>query len=240
MSTVVRLPGAVAALISGPAAVPGAITALGLPAARPVLAMVGGAGGLTDDVTRILGAVLTDLIAPAIRTHQAVAVDGGTEAGVMRLLGESRAAGFPFPLVGVAALGTVTYPGHVGANPDAAPLDRHHSHFVLAPGDTWGDEVPYLAAVVSHLAAGRPSVTVLANGGDIAITDAELSLAQGRPLLVLAGTGRTADTIASAAADPAHCRDERLASIAASPLVRVVDVTNHTEIATELDELLSP
>lgn len=239
MSTVVRLPGAVAALVPGPDAVPGAIAALGLPAPRPVLAMVGGAGGLSDDVTRILGCVFTDLIAPAIRSRQAVAVDGGTDAGVMRLLGESRAAGSPFPLVGVAALGTVTYPGHTGANPDAAPLDRHHSHFVLAPGDTWGDEVPYLAAVVSHLAAGRPSVTVLANGGEIALVDVEHSLAQGRPVLVLAGTGRAADTIASAVADPAHCRDERLAAMAASPLVRVVDVTDHTTVAAELDHLLS-
>ncbi|GID29618.1 hypothetical protein [Paractinoplanes brasiliensis] len=239
MSTVVRLPGAVAALVPDPEAVPGAIASLGLPASRPVLAMVGGAGGLTDDVTRILGAVFTDVIAPAIRTHQAVAVDGGTDAGVMRLLGRSRAAGFPFPLVGVAAVGTVTFPGHVGANPDAAPLDRHHSHFVLAPGDTWGDEAPYLAAVVSHLAAGRPSVTVLANGGEIALTDAEHSLAQGRPVLILAGTGRAADTLATAAADPARCRDERLAAIAASPLVRVVDVTDRTAVAAELDDLLS-
>ncbi|MBL7258336.1 hypothetical protein [Paractinoplanes lichenicola] len=239
MSTVVRLPGAVAALVTGPDAVPAAIASLGVPAPRPVLAMVGGAGGMTDDVTSVLSAVFTDLVAPAIRTHQAVAVDGGTDAGVMRLLGESRAAGFPFPLIGVAALGTVTYPGHAGTNPEAAPLDPHHSHFVLAPGDTWGDEVPYLAAVVSYLAADRPSVTVLANGGEIALTDAEHSLSQRRPVLILAGTGRAADKLAAAAADPAGCRDERLVAISTSPFVRVVDVNNRTEVAEGLDELLS-
>ncbi|GAB2566760.1 hypothetical protein Aab01nite_45920 [Paractinoplanes abujensis] len=236
MSTVVRLPGAVAALVTTPDAVPAALASLGLPTPRPVLALVGGAAGMAEDVTDVLAAVLTDLVAPAIRTHRAVAVDGGTDAGVMRLLGRTRAAGPSFPLVGVAALGTVTYPGHTGANPDAAPLDRHHSHFVLAPGDTWGDEVPYLAAVVSHLAADRPSVTVLANGGDIALTDAEHSLTRGRPVLILAGTGRAADDIAHAATSPTTTR---LSAIAHHPLARIVDVTNHPQLAEGLDELLS-
>ncbi|MBM2621368.1 hypothetical protein JIG36_38285 [Actinoplanes sp. LDG1-06] len=239
MSTVVRWPGdrtAVAAFVTDPGAVPAAVASLGLPAPRPVLVMVGGAGGLTGSA---LAPVFTGLIAPAIRSLGAVAVDGGTDAGVMRLLGSARAAGAPFPLVGVAALGTVTYPGHTGTNPHAAPLDRHHSHFVLAPGNTWGDEVPYMGAVASTLAGGCPSVTVLANGGDIALLDAEHSLAQRRPVLVLAGTGRSADKIAAAASHPAGCRDERLASLAGHPFVRIVDVTNHSEVAARLVELLS-
>ncbi|MBU2668481.1 hypothetical protein KOI35_33705 [Actinoplanes bogorensis] len=227
MSDVVR------AVVTGLGDVPAAVASLGL-APRPVLVVVGGAAGLDDD----LATLFTTLIAPAVNRHGAIAVDGGTDAGVMRLLGRARAAGPPFPLVGVAARGTVTFPGHANGNPDAAPLDRHHSHFVLTPGDTWGDEAPYLAAVATTLAGPHPSATVLVNGGDIALTDTEHSLAHHRPVLVLSGTGRYADRIAAASTHPASCRDNRLAALAASPLVRVVDAHNRTSVARQLDELL--
>ncbi|MGK5681977.1 hypothetical protein [Actinoplanes sp. URMC 104] len=223
--------------VNGPGDVPAAVASLGLGGPHPALVVVGGAGRMGDE--RALAAVFDELIAPAVRAHRAIAVDGGTDAGVMRLLGRSRAAGAPFPLVGVAAYGTVTYPGHEGVNPDSALLDGNHSHFVLVPGDTWGDEAAYLAAVASALAGDRPSVTVLANGGDISLADAEHSLAHRRPVLVLSGTGRSADRLAAAVTTPAHCRDERLAAIAGSPLVRVVDVADRAAVAALLDELLT-
>ena len=114
-----------------------------------------------------------------------------------------------------------------------AGLEPHHTHFVLVrSGRAWGDEAPYLAAVASALSPGRPSVTVLINGGELALGDAEHSLALGRPVLVLAGTGRAADRIATRA-------DERAAAVADSPCVRVVDVTDRTGIAAALDALLS-
>ncbi len=234
MSSLVRLPGAVAAVVDSLEEVPAAVGSLELGGPRPVVAVVGGAGNLTGGSR--LTAVFTDLLAPALRAHDAVAVDGGTDAGVMRLLGRARSG---FPLVGVATRGTVTFPGHHGANPGAAPLEAHHSHFVLTPGDTWGDEAPYLAAVAGAIARDRPSVTVLINGGEIALSDAEHSLALGRPVLVLAGSGRAADTIAAAASDPAGCRDERLVAIAENPLVRVVDLTHRNEVAAGLAAFLS-
>lgn len=233
MSTLVRLPGgrtAVAAFVTSLDAVPTAVAALGLRLPRPVLALAGGASGLTGETAARLTTVFTDLIVPAVRAHDAVAVDGGTDSGVMRLLGR---AADGLPLVGVAALNTVTYPGHEGAPiPDAAPLEPHHTHFVLVRSALgWGDEAPYLAAVASAVAGGRPGVTVLANGGELTLDDAEHSVARGRPLLVLAGTGRSADRIAGR-------RDERSAAIARSPLVRVVDVTDRDGVAAGLDELL--
>jgi hypothetical protein len=210
-------------------AVPTAVAALGLGPPRPVLVLAGGASGLTG--TTGLEAVFADLVAPAVRAHDAFAVDGGTDSGVMRLLGRASSG---FPLVGVAALDTVTYPGHTHSPiADAAPLEPHHTHFVLVrPGHAWGDEAPYVAAVASALATGHPSVTVLVNGGELTLSDAEHSLARGRPLLVLGGTGRSADRIATRA-------DERAAAIADSPLVRVVDVTDHGRVAATLDDLLS-
>ncbi|MCO8271176.1 hypothetical protein M1L60_11285 [Actinoplanes sp. TRM 88003] len=243
MSTLVRLPGggtAVAAYVSGLGAVPAAVASFGLPAPSPVLVVIGGAGGLTDEVAASLSAVFTRVVAPAVRRHHAIAVDGGTDSGVMRLLG--RALGGDSPLVGVTALDTAVFPGHPGSPiADAVPLEDHHTHFVLVdPGHEWGDEAPYIAAAATALAAGAPSLTVLVNGGEITVDDARHSLAEGRPVLVLAGTGRTADAIAAAAADPASCRDERLVALATSPFVRAIAVTDEAVLAARIAELLRP
>jgi hypothetical protein len=102
-----------------------------------------------------------------------VVIDGGTDAGVMRLIGRARTrAAATFPLVGVPAAGTVRFPGkhwrarrrwplkHPGGR-RRWPLDAHHSHFVLVPGTAWGDEAPWIARVATELAGGWPSLTVL-------------------------------------------------------------------------------
>jgi hypothetical protein len=92
---------------------------------------------------------------------------------------------------------------------------------MLVPGAEFGDEAPWIARVATELAGGWPSVTVLVNGGEIAYPDMECSLHAGRPVLAIAGSGRTADQVASAArGGPA---DERAVRLAASGLVEVVD-----------------
>jgi hypothetical protein len=98
---------AVAVLPSTLADLRRSVDELGLGAPLPVVAVVGGAGGIDEQTMDELSTVFTDVIVPVIRERGAVAVDGGTDSGVMRLLGRARAAGAPFPLVGVAALGTV-------------------------------------------------------------------------------------------------------------------------------------
>lgn len=215
---------AVVVRIDGDADLYPAVTAMRL-GSRPVVAVVGGADGLDARRARELTAVFTDAIAPVVRDHGAAAVDGGTDSGVMRLLGNARTAGGAgFPLIGVAVADTVWLPGEKsdqGGNGDATDrcgLDRGHSHFVLVPGSAWGDETPWLSRVATTLAGTAPSVTVVVNGGEISFADAVYSVAAGRPVLVLAGTGGTADRIAAAAAD-----DPRAVDLAASPLVRVVD-----------------
>lgn len=126
-------------------------------------------------------------------------VDGGTDAGVMRLMGEARVgADSGFPLVGVAAAGTVALPAEPLPRPDAARLEPRHSHFVLVPGSEWGDESPWLARVAGALAGGSPSLTVLVNGGETALEDASLSVASGRPVISVSGSGRAADALAGA------------------------------------------
>jgi hypothetical protein len=76
--------------------------------------------------------------------------------------------------------------------------------------------------VAGVVAGRRSSVTVLINGGQIAYTDVAASLGSGRPVVVLAGSGRTADAIARARAG--NGGDNRAVEIAASPLTTVADV----------------
>jgi hypothetical protein len=70
---------------------------------------------------------------------------------------------------------------------------------VLVPGSEWGDETGWLAAIAGAFAGSAPSLTVVVNGGDVARRDAEASVAARRPVLALAGSGRTADALATAA-----------------------------------------
>jgi hypothetical protein len=178
---------------------PGALRALGLDGPRPAIVLIGGAGGLGDEGRARVRPLFAEGLAPLARDLGARVVDGGTDAGVMRLMGEARVgAGSGFPLVGVAATGTVALPGHPSPRPDAARLEPHHSHFVLVPGSEWGDESPWLARVASRLAGDSPSITVLINGGETAWEDALTSIASGRPVVVVAGSGRAADALASA------------------------------------------
>jgi SLOG in TRPM, prokaryote len=164
-------------------------------------------------------------------------VDGGTDAGVMRLMGRARAeTGAAFPLVGVAAAGTISLPGVPPPRPDAAPLEPNHTHFVLVPGSTWGDEARWLARVASALAAGAPSVTVLVDGGETAWEDAAVSVEAGRPVIAVSGSGRAADTLVGAIRGEAS--DGRARELAISGLLRAADLSAES-LAGAIEEALS-
>jgi TRPM family ion channel len=225
------------ARVARPADIPAALDDVDVPRPRPVLVLVGGAGGMDEATQQVLARVLRDAVLPVVERHGAAVVDGGTDSGVMRMLGRARAErNGVFPLVGVAASGTVRVPGGPTID-DAAEPERHHSHLVLVPGEAWGDESPWLTDVANVIANGCASVTVVVNGGEITYADAKSSLDRGRPVVVLAGTGRTADAIADARAGrPADPRD---AAIAASPLTRVVAVEDAAEVRATIDALLS-
>jgi hypothetical protein len=183
--------------VQEPGDVPDALRALGLGEPRPTLVLVGGAGGLAPQEDERLRPLFAGALVPLACRVDGAVVDGGTDSGVMRLMGEAAAgAGRPLPLVGVAAAGTVMLPGD--REPGRAALEANHTHFVLVPGRDWGDESEWLSLVATALAGPRPSVTVLVNGGETAWRDVEASIAAGRPVIVLDGSGRAADDIASA------------------------------------------
>lgn len=225
------------ARVAEPGDVPAALKALGITAGRPVLVLVGGAGGMSSGQMSALAGAIGQII-PALGDWGAAVVDGGTDSGVMRVIGQARdTARASFPLVGVAAEGTVIVPGQRPA-PHAAPLDPHHSQVILVPGDAWGDESPWLARVATAIAGGRSSLTLVVNGGEITYDDIEHSRQDGRPVLVLAGTGRTADAIAAAASG--QDGDPRAARAAASPGTTVVPLGDPAALRSSISSVLAP
>jgi hypothetical protein len=206
----------------------------GLPLGRPVVVLVGGADGLTGTQTEACEVLFTRALVPVLEAARAVLVDGGTDSGIMRLAGCARhRAHARSPQVGVVAEGTVRWPPDSGQDAAEPPrsdarvdLEPHHSHIVAVPGDRWGDEGPWISAVAAALSVDHPSVTVLANGGDLAYADVGRSLADGRRVLVLGGTGRAAAQLADAVAGlPA---EPRAVALARSPLLTVLGDDPHT------------
>ena len=111
-----------------------AIKKLGLRLGQPTIVLVGGAGGLTDDDLKKLEFLFLDILAPLAENLNANVIDGGTDAGVMRLMGQARAKiNATFPLIGIAAEGTVILPDIESSNPEAVLLESHHTHFVFVP-----------------------------------------------------------------------------------------------------------
>ncbi len=215
-----------------------ALSVLGLRPPQPTVVVVGGAAGLEEARIDGLRPVFATGIVPVMQRHGAVGIDGGTRFGVMRLFGESRAAaGATFPLVGVAAAGPVKLTkNRVGADAEMV-LEPNHTHFLIVPGDTWGSEAPWIARTTTVLAANAPSITVLINGGQTALADAEQSVKAGRRVVVVAGSGRTADVLTGALTGaPA---DERVAALAASGLVQSVPADEPDAFAEMLTAALS-
>jgi SLOG in TRPM, prokaryote len=207
---------------------------LGL-SARPVLVVVGGASGMPDEAPDVW-ALFEDVLAPLTERVGAAVVDGGTDDGVMHLMGAARGSGaYTFPLVGVVVDDLADYGD--GASEDAVALEPNHTHFVLVPGRDWGDEVPWVAEVAGAVAAGRGSATVLVNGGETSWMDVAHSIDAGRTVVVIGGSGRTADEIAMAAEDKTIV-DSRARELLESGRIRTVVASDHDELTRTLGDLL--
>ncbi|NJK53203.1 MAG: hypothetical protein HC936_11070 [Leptolyngbyaceae cyanobacterium SU_3_3] len=182
---------------------------------RRVLVVVGGASKLTKAGHQGVRQLFLEVLAPLAQKWQACVVDGGTDTGVMQLMGQARTAiNGTFPLVGVAPIDLATLPNQTPASEDSAPLEPNHTHFLLIPGSQWGDDSPWIAQVATELANNAASVTVLINGGEITWQDALQNVQQGRSVIVVSGTGRTADLMAAALRGEAtdHRADPLIAS----------------------------
>ncbi len=212
------------------------LNSLGLGEHRPVLVVIGGASLLNEEDFARLQQLFVDVLAPIAQEFGCYAIDGGTDAGVMRLMGHARKkTGFAFPLIGVSPVELVKLPNIPNPESEATVLEPNHTHFMLVTGNQWGDESSWLAKIASHLAGDKPSVTILINGGAIALVDAQENLKVGRPIVAIAGSGRLADEIATAIRHPEQKKREQISLLLQEGALTVFDMS---EPLSQLEDLL--
>lgn len=177
-----------------------AIVDLGLKGHYPVIVLI---GGEMEEQYALVTRKAIETISRVAEDLHAVVVCGGTDMGIMAEIGQTRARNnYTFPLVGVTPEELVTWPGGprntklLWWGKQRWQLEPHYSHFILVPGSEFGDESPWIVDTATLLSKGYRSVTILINGGEVSRMDIQLSLEDGRRVIVLSRTGRLADELA--------------------------------------------
>jgi hypothetical protein len=177
-----------------------AITELRLKGACPVIVLIGGEieeqhGDMTRRAIQSIAKTAEDM--------RAVVICRGTDMGVMAEIGRVRSQhSYKFQLVGITPEELVTWPGgprnskFLWWGKQRWQLESHCSHFILVPGSQFGDESPWIGDVAILLSRASESVTILISGGEASRKDIEVSLKNGRRVIVLSRTGRLADNLA--------------------------------------------
>jgi len=156
-----------AANISDADEIRSALLQLEIPHPRSAIVLVGGASGI-GWLEKFPMRKAVSIVARLAEETQSVVIDGGTQAGVMTEIGRQRKhRQFTFPLVGVV------FDSLIMDEEPASVLDPNHTHFLLVPGQDWGDESAWIAKIATAMAGDRQSITVLINGGDISRADIE-------------------------------------------------------------------
>ena len=176
-----------------------AITELQLGGNFPVIVLIG--GGIDEQEAEATRRAI-QTISKTAENMNALIICGGTDMGVMAEIGQMRSQNqYKFPLVGITLEELVTWPdGPRNANflwmgKKRWQLEPHYSHFILVPGNDFGDESPWIVDAATILSKGHRSVTILINGGEVSRKDIELSLEKERPVIALSRTGRLADEL---------------------------------------------
>jgi hypothetical protein len=190
-----------------------------------LIMVFGGAKGLDDSRKARVAELFNHAIAPAAAELGALIIDGGTQSGVMAMMGEAVARdGRRSHLLGIAPKGKITDPEIAGATAvaDGAPLEANHSHFVLVESNEWGGETTKMLELAR--AFNAPVVAILVNGGAIAAHEALESVRNGWRLLVIEGSGRFADELSAAVRDGQSAKSAEVREIAGSGRVVLFDV----------------
>jgi hypothetical protein len=190
-----------AQLVAPPGGTPATeiLKTLDIPAPKALIQLFGGAAGLD---TALVPGELQGFSRKIVRVATevgALILDGGTQAGVMAIMGEVTAEmGHKSPLLGVAPAGRVIYPGSPGPRTlrNRVPLDPNHAYFVLVESREWGGETDTLFELADALAKGIKVATILVNGGKVTRKELLASMRRGWPIIVIEGSGRLADEIA--------------------------------------------
>jgi SLOG in TRPM, prokaryote len=200
--------------------------------------IAGGAARMDERDHPNLMRLFTD-IAQIASTHNALIIDGGTQSGVMELMGQGVAKQQQRSmLLGISPAGKVTYPGKTGhrVGSEEVPLDPNHSHFVLVETNEWGGETETMYELANVFSEGCPSVAILINGGDIAKNEVLYNVRQRRPIIVIEGSGRFADEVArNIHAKSSFDSDPDLTEIMSQGKLYVFPITGST---LELEQLI--
>ncbi|MEA5463401.1 hypothetical protein [Leptothoe sp. PORK10 BA2] len=220
-----------------------ALSILGLQGPTPTLLVIGGASHMTSESQAKLLQFFNDTLAPLSKTLGITVLDGGTDAGVIHMMGEARHhVSGRFDLIGVAPLRRVIFPDsepfpQTTNDHDYPPVDLepHHTHFFLVPGENWGSESRWLAKFSSVLASPLPSMTILINGGQVSLMDLRLNLELGRQVTIIAGSGRLADQVADTISGANPSDNETIQALVQTYYPRQLSVFNL--LSTSLGEL---
>jgi SLOG in TRPM, prokaryote len=175
------------------------VRALGIPQPGSLIMIMGGAARMDERDHSNLMRLFSEGIAHIAASHNALVIDGGTQSGVMELMGQGIAQQPRRPvLLGISPAENVTYPGKTThrADNEQIPLDPNHSHFVLVDTNEWGGETETMYELAKVYSQSCSSIAILINGGAIAKNEVLYNVHQRRPIIVIEGSGRFADEIA--------------------------------------------
>jgi len=208
----------------------GVLTALGLPPHDGIIVVHGGAANMEIELIGPVRAFLIAGLAPLAQTRHVLIVDGGTQIGVPRVMGDARDhIKGTYPLLGVVPHRRVVYPGGPVLDGERIPLNPSHSHFIFVEGDEFGVESELLVGLLR--ASGKPGLALIVNGGDIVLKEVMAHVQQGNALVTVRGSGRIADKLA----DPSS--EERAALPPAAHLY-IADLSAPHDFARLLARLL--
>ncbi len=200
-----------------------AISELQLADNYPVIVLIG--GGIDEQQAKVTR-LAVQTVSRIAEDMKAAVICGGTDMGVMAEIGQvCWQNGYKFPLIGIAPEELVTWTGGPRSTKflwwgkQRWALAEHYSHFILVPGDQFGDESPWIVDTATILSKGRKSVTILINGGEVSRKDIDLSLENDRPVVVLSRTGRLADELSRQ-----PNRDKLITVVPANAEQRIVEV----------------
>jgi len=201
------------------------LDALEITSPRAVILLFGGAAGLDDSRKAHLTTLFADGVTPVAAELGALIIDGGTQSGVMAIMGEA-VARHPgkCQLLGIAPKGKITNPEIAGASKisEGAALEPHHSHFVLVESAEWGGETGKMLELARVF--NMPIIAILVNGGAIAADEALHSVRNGWPLFVIEGSGRFADELSAAVRDDHSAKSFEAREIARSGRVALFHI----------------
>lgn len=229
----------IAAHVQDTTDLPLALAQIGLEQSRPTLALVGGASQMSVRDNERLKQFFTTVIGQTAVKVGAAIVDGGTNAGIMHLIGQVHGElNANFPLIGVVPLAKICLAHSAHVPPASALPAQRHTHFILVPGSHWGDESAWLAKVATLVAGPCPSATIVVNGGEVTWNDVVESVAAQRLTLVLEGSGRTADQLAMAVRGESD--DVTANRLAATGLLKLIKLESDlSQLAQNLMQILT-